>query len=156
MIGTLSAYLFSLRLSGVLEVVTSVGQRDSTLVGNGFVGRVCVFGIWRWGTNISRTVVSSCLARGYPGLLVVVVCVAGAGWSRRSLLYSLAFVGLAVGGFLNILAFSAPFFFGFVSFDFLSPLGPGGVGGNTAGGRLSQVGFGSRCCGGSPLFPVLS
>ena len=40
--------------------------------------------------------------------------------------------------------------------EFLSPLGPGGVGGNTAGGGLSQVGFGSRCCGGSPLFPVLA
>ena len=46
--------------------------------------------------------------------------------------------------------------FGFISLDFLSPLGPGGVGGNTAGGGLSRVGFGSRCCGGSPLFPVLS
>ena len=40
--------------------------------------------------------------------------------------------------------------------DFLSPLGPGSVGGSTARGGLSRVGFGSRCCGGSPLFPVLS
>ena len=40
--------------------------------------------------------------------------------------------------------------------DFLSPLGPGGVGGSTAGGGFSRVGFGSRCCGESPLFPVLS
>ena len=46
--------------------------------------------------------------------------------------------------------------FVFIYLDFLSPLGPGGVGGNTAGGGLSQVGRGSRCCGGSPLFPVLS
>ena len=40
--------------------------------------------------------------------------------------------------------------------NFLSPLGPGGVRGSTAGGGLSLVCFGSRCCGGSPLFPVLS
>ena len=49
-----------------------------------------------------------------------------------------------------------PLSFGSVSLDFLSPLGPSGVGGSTAGGGLSRVGFGSRCCGGSPLFPVLS
>ena len=49
-----------------------------------------------------------------------------------------------------------PLSFGFISLDFLSPLGPGSVGGNTAGGGLSRVGFGSRCCGGSLLFPVLS
>ena len=85
MIVTLSAYLLSLnRLSGVLKVDTSDSRRCSTIVGDGFVGRVCVFGVWRWGTNLSRTVVSSCLARGYPGLLVVVVGIAGAGWSRRS------------------------------------------------------------------------
>ena len=75
MIVTLSVYLLSLRLSGVLEVGTSVGRRCSTIVGDGFVGRVCVFGVWRWGTNLSRTVVSSCLARGYPRFLVVVGCV---------------------------------------------------------------------------------
>ena len=45
---------------------------------------------------------------------------------------------------------------GFISFDFLSLLGPGGVGGNTAGGGLSRVGFGSRCYEASPWFPVLS
>ena len=49
-----------------------------------------------------------------------------------------------------------PLPFGFVSLGFLSPLGPGGAGGNTDGGELSRMGFGSRCCGGSPLFPVLS
>ena len=64
-------------------------------------------------------------------------------------------MGLAVGGFLVFLEF-LPLFFQFISLHFLSPLGPGGVGGNTAGGGLSRVGFGSRCCDGSPLFPVLS
>ena len=49
-----------------------------------------------------------------------------------------------------------PLSFGFISLDFLSPLGPGGMGGNNAAGGLSRVGFGSRCCGRSPLFPVLS
>ena len=79
MIVTLSAYLLSLRLSGVLEVDTSIGRGCSTIVGDGFVGRVCVFGVWRWGTNLSRTVVSSYLARVYPRLLVVVDCVVCAG-----------------------------------------------------------------------------
>ena len=37
MIVTLSAYLLSLRLSGVLEVDTSVGRECSTIVGDGFV-----------------------------------------------------------------------------------------------------------------------
>ena len=74
MIVMLSAYLLSLRLSGVLEVDTSVGRGCSTIVGDGFIGRVCVFGVWRWGPNLSRTVVSSGLARGYPRLLVVVGC----------------------------------------------------------------------------------
>ena len=49
-----------------------------------------------------------------------------------------------------------PFLFGSISLALLSPLGPGGVGGSTAGGRLSRVGCGSRCCGGSSLFPILS
>ena len=49
-----------------------------------------------------------------------------------------------------------PRFFGFIFLDFLSLLGPGGVEGYATGGGLSQVGFGSRYCGGSPLFPVLS
>ena len=49
-----------------------------------------------------------------------------------------------------------PLSFGFISLDLLSPLGPAGVGGNAAGGGLSRVGFGLRCCGGSPLFPVFS
>ena len=44
---------------------------------------LCVWGLGM-GTNISKTVVSYCLSRGNPGLLVVVVGVAGAGWSRRS------------------------------------------------------------------------
>ena len=95
------------------------------------------------------------LAQRYPGLLVV-VCVVCVDWSCRSLLCSLAFVGLAVGGFLVFLELFLPLSFAFISLDFLSPLGPGSVGGNTAGGGLSRVGFGSRCCGGSPLFPVLS
>ena len=43
-----------------------------------------------------------------------------------------------------------------MSLDFLSPLGPVSVGGSTAGEGLSRLGFGSQCCGGSPLFPVLS
>ena len=42
MIFTLSTYLLSLRLSGVLEVDTSVSQRSSAIVGEDFVGRVCV------------------------------------------------------------------------------------------------------------------
>ena len=75
MIVTHSAYLLSLMLVGVLEVGTSVGRRCSTIVWDRFVGRVCVFGVWRRGTNLSRTVVSSCLARGYSRLLVVVGCV---------------------------------------------------------------------------------
>ena len=88
---------------------TSVGRRCSTIVGDGFVGRICVFVVWRWGTNLSRTVVSSCLAQGYPELLVVVVCIVCAGWGHRSLLYSFAFVSLAVGGFLIFLESHAPF-----------------------------------------------
>ena len=49
-----------------------------------------------------------------------------------------------------------PLSFRFILLDFLSLLGPGGVGGNTAGGGLSRVGFRSRFCDGSPLFSVLS
>ena len=79
MIVTLSAYLFSLRLSEVLEVDTSVSRGCSTIVGDGFVGLVCVFGVWLWGTNLSRAVVSSCLARGNLRLHVVVVFVVCAG-----------------------------------------------------------------------------
>ena len=107
---TLSTYLLSLRLSGDLEVVTSVGRGCSTTVKDRFFCHVYVFEVCRLGTNLSRTVVSSYLARGNSGLIVVVVCIASAGWSRRSLLYSLAFVGLAVGGFHSFLDFSAPFF----------------------------------------------
>ena len=44
MIVMLAAYLLSLRLSGVLEVGTSVGRRCSAIVGDGFVGRICVLG----------------------------------------------------------------------------------------------------------------
>ena len=73
MIVALSAYLLSLRLSWVLEVDTSVGRRCFTIVGENCVARICVFGVWRWGTNLSRTVVPSCLARGNSGLHVVVV-----------------------------------------------------------------------------------
>ena len=62
-------------------------------------------------TNLSMTVVSSCLARGIPELVVVVVvCVVRAGWRHHSMLYSLAFAGLAVGGSLISLKFPAPFF----------------------------------------------
>ena len=53
---------------------------------------------------------SSYLARRNPRLDVVVVCVVGADWSRRSLLYSLTFVGLAFGGFSNLREFHAPLF----------------------------------------------
>ena len=62
------------------------------------------------GTTLLRDVVSSCLVQGYIRLFVVVVCVVGASWSRHSLLYSLAFVGLAVEGFLLFLELPAPFF----------------------------------------------
>ena len=84
MIVTLSSYLLSLRWSGVLEVDTSVGRECSTIVGDGFVGCVCV-GVWRWGTNLSRTVVSSLLllvvlfAPVEPSLVVVFPCVCGFG-----------------------------------------------------------------------------
>ena len=64
-------------------------------------------------------------------------------------------MGLVVGVSLFSVSF-LPLSFGFISLDFLRPLAPGGVGGNTVVGGLSRVGFGSRCCGGSPLFPVLS
>ena len=77
--------------------------------------------------------------------------------SRRSLfLFLFPLFCVAVRGFPCFPWVSCPFLFGFVSLDFLRPLGPGGVGGSTAGGGLSRVGFGSRCCGGSPLFPFLS
>ena len=105
----LSVYLLSLRLSGVLEVDTSVGRRCSTIVGEDlsvvFVGWGPAMGI-----NLSRTMLSSGLARGIPDSVLLICCAVGAGWSRHSWLYSLAFVGLAVGGFLGFLEFSAPFF----------------------------------------------
>ena len=54
-------------------------------------------GFFLFGTGVSQTPCCCCLC-----------------WlcrlSRRSLLYSLAFVGLAVGGFLVFLEFAAPFF----------------------------------------------
>ena len=109
MIATLSAYLLSLRLSGVLEVDTSISRRCSTIVGED----LSVVFVW-WGlmmgTNLSGTMVSSDLARGILDSMLLLCCVVGAGWSHHSWLYSLAFVGLAVGGFLSFLEFSAPVF----------------------------------------------
>ena len=72
MIATLSAYLLSLRLSGVLEVDTSISRRCSTIVGED----LSVVFVW-WGlmmgTNLSGTMVSSDLARGNLRLHVVVM-----------------------------------------------------------------------------------
>ena len=105
MIVTLYAYLLSLRLSGVLELDTSVGRRCSTIVEG----------------DLSVTFV--CLGSGdgeqtYPGLWFLPVWHGGMPDSL-SLLFVLfvpvgaaarccfpfAFVGLAVGGFLVFLVF---------------------------------------------------
>ena len=99
--------------------------------------------------------VSSCLARGYLRLLVVVVCAVCAGGAAARCYIPLRLWVWLSGVSLFSLSF-LPLSFGFISMDFLSPLGPGGVGGNTAGGGLSRVGFGSQRCGGSPLFSVVS
>ena len=109
----------------------------------------------RWGTNLFRTVVSTDLARGYPRLLVVVVCAICAGWAAARCYIPLRLWVWLAGVSLFSLSF-LPLSFGFISLDCFSQLGPGGLGGNTARGGLSRVGFGSQCCGGSPLFPVLS
>ena len=67
MIVTLSAYLLSLRLSGVLGEGTSVGRRCPSIVGDGFVGRVCGwslamgnkpiqdYGFFLYGMGVSQT-----------------------------------------------------------------------------------------------------
>ena len=64
-------------------------------------------------------------------------------------------LGVLAGVSLFSFHFVHLFWFHF-SLGFLSPLGLGGVGGNTVGRGLSQVGSGSQCCGGSPLIPGFS
>ena len=55
MIVTLSAYLLSLSLSGVLEVDTSVGRGCSTVVGDGFCrSRLC------WGLVMGNKPIQDC------------------------------------------------------------------------------------------------
>ena len=109
MIVMLSAYHLSLRLSGVLEVDTSVSLRCSTIVG----GVLSVKFVWLGPDDREQT---------YPGLWFLPVWHEGipdsmlllldllVPLSRRSLLYSLAFVGLAVGVSIVFLEFSATFF----------------------------------------------
>ena len=110
MIVMLSAYLLSLRLSGVLEVDTSVGRRCSTIVGDGFVGRVCVLGsgdgeqtypglwflpVWHGGITDS--------------LLLLFVLFVPAGAAARCCVPLHLWVWLS-GSFLIFLEFYAPFF----------------------------------------------
>ena len=102
---TLSAYFLSLRLSGVLEVDTSVGRRCSTIVGG------------------DLSVAFMCLGCGdgeqtYPGLwflpvwhggipdslLLLFVLFVPVGATARCC-FPFAFVGLSVGGFLVFLVF---------------------------------------------------
>ena len=72
------------------------------------------------------------------------------------MLYSFAFDGLAVRGFYVFLEFSAAFFYGFIFLGFQSPRTLDDEGRNTPVGRVAHEGSRSRCCGGSPLFAVLS
>ena len=110
MIVTLSADLLSLRLSGVLEVGTSIGQGCSTIVGEDLsIAFVCLESGDREQTCPGLWFLPVWYG-GIPDSLLLSFCVASAGRSRPSLLYSLAFVGLAVWGFLTFLVFSAPFF----------------------------------------------
>ena len=50
----------------------SVGWGCSTIIREDIVSHVCVLGVQQWGTNLSKTVVSSYLAQEYTGLYCVV------------------------------------------------------------------------------------
>ena len=135
---TLSTYLLSLRLSGVLEVNTVVGWGCSTIVGGSLVGHVVGSG------DGEQT---------YTGLLFLSVWHGGISGSSLLLFLLLVPFGAAARcsfvfcvccqGFPCFPCVLCHFLFGSVSLDFLSLLGSGGVGGSTDGGGLSQVGFGS-------------
>ena len=105
MIVTLSAYLLSLRLSGVPEVDTSVGRRCSTIVG----GELSVAFVCLGSSDGEQTYPGLWFPpvwhRGIPDfLLLLFVLFVPVGAAARCC-FPFAFVGLAVGGFLVFLAF---------------------------------------------------
>ena len=86
-----------------------VGWRCSTIVREDLTVRFVCWGR-AMGTNLSRTMVSSCLARGNPRLRVVVMSCC---WCRLEPPLMVVFpcvCGFGCGGLLSFLEFSAPFF----------------------------------------------
>ena len=79
-----SAYSLSLRLSGLMEVDTSVGRRYSTIVREDLSVALCV-----WGLSIGNKHTQDCgfflFSTGESQTSYCCCsCVVGAGWSRRS------------------------------------------------------------------------
>ena len=93
-----------------------------------FVGRLCGFAVWQW----EQTYLGLCFLPvwhgGIPDSLLLLFMLWVPVGAAACCCIPLRFVGLAVEGFLIFLEFLAPFFSDFVSLDFVSPLGPGGVG----------------------------
>ena len=152
MIAALSGYLLSFRLSGVLEVNTSVGCRCSTIVGEDLSVTFCV-GVGRWEQTYPGLWFLPVWHGGIPDSVLLLYCVVGAGWSRGSLFPVFYVCSRRLPYFHCVLC------------PFLSDLFPSTSKvrlvlavwrGNTAVGGLSRVGFSLQCCRGSPLFPVLS
>ena len=67
-----------------------------------------MFGVWRWGTNLSSAVVSSCWHKGIPDFMLLMLSYC---WWRLEPPLIVSFV-LYVwsGGFFGFLAFCVPFF----------------------------------------------
>ena len=154
MIAMLCSYLLSLRLSGVLEVDTSVGRRCSSFVGEDLLVRFMCWGLamgnkpihdcsfFLFGTRESQT--------PYCCYDVLLVPVGGATHCFRLFCMCSRVVSLFSPRFVS-LSFQN-YFLGLLKSAWSWRCGGETLLGEGYAGRAS----GSQCCGGSPLFPVLS
>ena len=136
-------------------MVASVGRGCSTLSGMFCRSRLCVWGLAIGGMSIEGLSFFLFWHGGHPRLLVVVLLVPQEPPLIVSFVVSFVCEG-SMGGFFVFLAFSAPFF----RVYFLGLLKPAWFwwcGGAHCWKRVIPGGlYSSRCCGGSPLFSVLS
>ena len=135
------------------QVGTSVG-RGCLLFGDVCRSRLCV-GVWRLGDCLLGPWLLPTWHGGHPGLLVV--CVVGATGAAARVSFVVSFVCEAVRGFLCFPCIFCPLLFRIYFLGLLKPAWFWWCGGAHCLKRVIPGGLcSSRCCGGSPLFPVLS